>query len=328
MTVSRARASANVALAKYWGKRHEGLNLPFTGSISVSLSGLETEASVALRPRQSGDTVRMNGQPASPREAERIGRFLDLVRDQARAAVRAEVDLQSNFPVAAGLASSASTFAALALAATHAFGLSLEARELSVLARRGSGSAARSIHGGFVEWMRGEASDGHDSFASQIAPAEHWPLGIVVAVTDEGQKKVGSREGMAIAVQQSPFFPAWVETHAADMDAIRSGIAERDLTRVGEAAEHNCLKMHAASLAARPALIYWTPATVAVIHRVRELRADGLEAYFTIDAGPQVKILCRAPDRSRVAEEIARVPGVRRLLLSAPGPGAEVLPPL
>lgn len=327
MTISRARANANVALAKYWGKRAEGLNLPFTGSISVTLAGLETEAAVALRPRLSRDEVRLNRQPAPQREAERIARFLDLVRERAGAAVRAEVALSSNFPVAAGLASSASTFAALAVAAAHAFGLSLDARELSLLARRGSGSAARSIHGGFVEWLRGEADDGGDSHALQVAPAEHWPLGVVVAVTDEGQKKISSREGMALAVRQSPFFAAWVETHAADMEAIRSGISQRDLTRVGEAAEHNCLKMHAASLAAQPALLYWTPATLAAIHRVRELRAEGLEAYFTIDAGPQVKILCRAEERSRVAEEIARVPGVRRVLLSAPGPGAEVLPP-
>jgi len=325
MIVARARANANVALAKYWGKRDEALNLPFTGSISVTLDGLETHVSLALVPRSSSDRVRMNGAPALAAEAQRVSRFLDLVRAQAHAATRVEVDLESNFPVAAGLASSASTFAALALASNRAFGLDLSPEQLSVLARRGSGSAARSIHGGFVEWLAGEAADGLDSRAVQVAPAHHWSIGIVVAVTDEGRKKVGSREGMAIAARESPFFRAWLETHAADAAAIRSGIWARDLLLVGEAAEHNCLKMHAASLAARPSLLYWTPATVAVIHRVRELRADGLEAYFTIDAGPQVKVLCRAEDRAQVAEQIARVPGVRRVLLSAPGPGAEVL---
>src|SRR5262249_4633551 len=139
---------------------------------------------------------------------------------------------------------------------------------------------------------------------------------------------IGSREGMAITEKRSPFFQAWIQTHDGDMDAIRRGIAARDLSLVGEAAEHNCLKMHAASIAAQPALVYWKPATLAVMHRVRELRQEGIEAFFTIDAGPQVKILCRAEDRSRVAEQIAFVPGVQRVLLSAPGPGAEVLPPL
>lgn len=327
MSTGRARANANVALAKYWGKRDEKLNLPLTGSLSVTLDGLETVAAVRLVSRASSDAIQMNGEPAPAREAERISRFFDLVRQAARSTHRVEVSVESNFPVAAGLASSASTFAALAVAASQAFALDLDDAALSVLARRGSGSAARSIHGGFVEWRAGRAADGSDSHAVPLAPAAHWPLGVVVAVTDEGRKKIGSREGMEIAVKQSPFFRAWLETHGDDMTAIREGVLRRDLALVGETAEHNCLKMHAASIAARPALLYWTPATLAVLHRIPEMRAQGLEAYFTIDAGPQVKILCRAEDRARVAEQIADVPGVRRVLLSAPGPGAEVLPP-
>jgi diphosphomevalonate decarboxylase len=321
-----ARACANVALAKYWGKRDERLNLPWTGSISVTLAGLET--SVEVRPGEgSRDRVRFDGAPAPSPEAEKVTRFLDLVRQRARSRDGAEVEVSSNFPVAAGLASSASTYAALALASARAFGLDLNHAGLSALARRGSGSAARSLQGGFVEWLPGTAPDGNDSFAVQLAGPEHWDLGVVIAVTDEGPKKIGSREGMALAVRQSPFFRSWVETHAADMDAIRRGIAARDLALVGEAAEHNCLKMHAASIAARPALLYWTPATVAVIRRVHELREEGLEAYFTIDAGPQIKVLCRGSDRGDVAEHLARVPGVLRVLLSAPGPGAEVSSP-
>jgi diphosphomevalonate decarboxylase len=323
----KARARANVALAKYWGKRDEALNLPFTGSISVTLAGLETTASLRPAASRAGDTVLFAGAPAPPREAERIGRFLGLARQMARSTARVEVELESTFPVAAGLASSASTYAALALAANRAFDLELDEAALSALARRGSGSAARSVHGGFVEWLAGTAVDGHDSHAVQIAPPSHWELGVVVAVTEEGPKKIGSREGMAIAVRQSPFFDAWVATHAADMDAIRAGIEQRDLALVGEAAEHNCLKMHAASMAARPALLYWTPATLAVIHRTRELRAGGVDAYFTIDAGPQVKVLCHLEDRDHVAAELGRVSGVRRVLLSAPGAGAEVLSP-
>ena len=235
------------------------------------------------------------------------------------------VSVSSNFPVAAGLASSASTFAALAVAATHATGLALSAQQLSLLARRGSGSAARSIHGGYVEWLPGEAADGSDSYAVQLAPPEHWPLGIVAAITDRGRKRVGSREGMAHSLTHSPFFRPWLESHQADLEAIRQGILGRDLTATGRTAEHNCLKMHAVALAASPPLLYWNPATLALIHRVIQLREDGMEAYFTIDAGPQVKVICPRPQRDAVAAAIQEVPGVQGVLLSEPGAGAQLV---
>jgi diphosphomevalonate decarboxylase len=320
-----ATANANVALAKYWGKREDSLNLPYTGSLSVTLAGLTTTVRANFLGRSAEDRILFDTQKADGHEAHRFRRFLDLIRRMAGIEECAEIVITSNFPVAAGLASSASTFAALALAATHAAGLSPSKRELSVLARRGSGSAARSIYGGYVEWLAGEASDGTDSFAVQVAQPDHWPLGVVIAVTDQGRKRVGSREGMAHVVRQSPFFPLWLASHDADLEKIRDGIAERDLRRVGEAAEHNCLKMHAVSIAARPSLLYWTPATLAVIHRVIELRHEGLDAYFTIDAGPQVKVLCLPQQRAAVAAEIGRVPGVQRILLSEPGAGAQVV---
>jgi diphosphomevalonate decarboxylase len=319
-----ATANANVALAKYWGKRDDVLNLPYTGSLSVTLAGLTTTVRASFLGRLSEDRILLTGHEAAGVEAHRFRAFLDLIRQTAGIDARAEVAASSNFPVAAGLASSASTFAALAVAATHAAGVSLSAAELSVLARRGSGSAARSIHGGYVEWLAGEASDGTDSLAVQVAPPDHWPIGIVVAVTDEGRKRIGSREGMAHVAKHSPFFPAWLESHDADLEAVRTGIQARDLARVGAAAEHNCLKMHAVCLAAQPAVLYWTPATVAVMQRVVELRHEGLDAYFTIDAGPQVKVLCLPHQRAAVAAEIGRIPGVRRVLLSEPGAGAQL----
>jgi len=320
-----ASANANVALAKYWGKRDDSLNLPYTGSLSVTLAGLTTTARASFLGHLPEDRVLLNGQEADSVEAPRFRSFMDLIRSRAAIAARAEISITSNFPVAAGLASSASTFAALAVAATHAAGLSLSSEDLSVLARRGSGSAARSIHGGYVEWLAGEASDGSDSVATQVAPPEHWPLGVVVAVTDEGRKRVGSREGMAHAVKTSPFFPLWLESHDADLEAIRHGIQERNLQIVGETAERNCLKMHAVAMAARPSILYWTPATVAVIHRVVDLRREGIQAYFTIDAGPQVKVLCLPQYRAAVAAEIGCVAGVQRVLLSEPGTGAQVV---
>jgi diphosphomevalonate decarboxylase len=320
-----ATANANVALAKYWGKRDQALNLPYTGSLSITLAGLTTTARASFSSRLSDDHITLNGQEAVGFEAQRFHGFLSLVRRAAQIEAKAEVAITSNFPVAAGLASSASTFAALAVAAAHAAGLSLSRQELSLLARRGSGSAARSIHGGYVEWLAGEATDGSDSFAVQVAPADYWPLGVVVAITDEGRKHLGSREGMARAVKNSPFFPVWLQSHDADLEEIRQGIRDRDLGRVGQAAEHNCLKMHAVSMAARPSILYWTPPTVAVMRRVIELRHAGLDAYFTIDAGPQLKVLCLPQQRAAVAEEIGRVPGVRKVLLSAPGCGAQVV---
>ena len=325
MTYTIAKANANVALAKYWGKRNALLNLPYTGSLSITLAGLETTARVALRADLSEDYIVLNGQRATGAEGRRVSVFLDLVRRMAGERRKAEVEVHTGFPVSAGLASSASTFAALALAASSAAKLSLAPAELSVLARRGSGSAARSIFGGFVEWLPGEASDGSDSFSVQVAPRNHWQLGVVVAVTETSRKQVGSGEGMARALRESPFFPAWLGSHDVDLDAIRQGVLDRDLALVGKTAEHNCLKMHAVSMAARPALLYWTPATFAVIQRVVQLREEGTDAYFTIDAGPQVKVLCPWSQRTTVADALRAVDGVQRVLLSEPGPGAELM---
>jgi diphosphomevalonate decarboxylase len=324
MTEAVARASSNVALAKYWGKRDDLLNLPYTGSISITLAGLTTTAAVSFGRGSGTDRVIVNGAAAG-REAHRVRSFLDLVRRRASRSDRAEVEVSTNFPVAAGLASSASTFAALALAASRAAGLEMTETELSVLARLGSGSAARSIPGGYVEWLSGEESDGSDSYAVQLAPPHYWDIGIVVAITSEEPKHVGSREGMTLAVKQSPFFPAWLASHEADLDAIREGLLRRDLGIVGCAAEHNCLKMHAVSMAASPPLVYWNPTTLAAMQRVLSLRQEGTQAYFTIDAGPQVKIITPVSSRDVVARAIAAVPGVRRVLLSEPGPGAELL---
>lgn len=325
MTEAVATANANVALAKYWGKRDDALNLPYTGSISIALAGLTTTARVRFGATRNLDRIIMSGQEVDGLEAERVRTFLDMVRQRAGQDRRAEVEISSNFPVAAGLASSASTFAALALAASRALDLSLTSQQLSVLARRGSGSAARSIFGGYVEWQPGEATDGSDSYAVQLAPPEHWPLGIVAAVTDPGRKRVGSREGMAQALKRSPFFPAWLASHDADLEAIRRGILTRDLALTGRVAESNCLKMHAVSLASSPPLLYWNPATVAVIQRVHRLREEGTEAYFTIDAGPQVKVVCPLPQRDAVAAAIRQVPGVHNVLLSEPGGDAQVV---
>ncbi|MDA3922706.1 MAG: diphosphomevalonate decarboxylase [Salinisphaera sp.] len=316
---ARARAHSNIALVKYWGKRDAVLNLPAVGSISVTLDGLYTDTEVIFDAKATIDRVALNGAQTDP---TRFSRFLDLVRRRAGIDKRAIVVSDNNFPTGAGLASSASGFAALALAASAAAGLTMNSRELSILARQGSGSAARSILGGLVEMHRGDADNGLDAYAEPILDADTWPLEVVVAITDTGVKSVDSTAGMQSSGTASDFYPAWVEHAERDLAGMRSAIADRDFTAVGELTEYSCLKMHGLMLSTRPGLIYWNAATVAAMHAVRKLRADGLPVYFTIDAGPQVKALCAPGHADAVAAALAKVPGVLETRITALGPAA------
>jgi len=318
-----ARARVNVALVKYWGKRDAALNLPATGSISLTLDGLDVDARVGFGAGEA-DRLVIDGADAAGSERERLAGFLDVVRAAAGRRERADVATRSRVPRAIGLASSAAAFAAVAVAASRAAGLRLDPPALSALARRGSGSAARSIFGGFVEWHRGTRDDGADSIAEPLAPPDAWDVGMVVAVTSTAPKSVSSRDGMRRATA-SPFYPVWVAGADADLAEARAAIAARDLDALGLVAEHSALKMHAVGLAARPPLVYWRGATVECVHRVWALRADGVRAYCTIDAGPQVKVLCGAADADTVAAALRTVPGVERVLACKPGAGAEVL---
>ncbi|RFF29758.1 diphosphomevalonate decarboxylase [Wenzhouxiangella sediminis] len=314
-----ARAGANIALVKYWGKRDQRLNLPAAGSISITLAGLETRTTVTPDPTLGADEFVLDGVEQPP---GRVGAVLDLVRERAGATVACRVESRNNFPTGAGLASSASGFAALVVAAAQAFGLQLSESELSGLARRGSGSAARSIFGGFAEMDPGHRENGVDAVARPLLSAEEWPLEVVVAITDSGSKAVGSRDGMNHTMRTSPYYPAWVETVAEDLDAARSAIAARDFEALAETAEHSALKMHASMLAARPGLVYWNPATLACLHAVRALRSAGTGVFFTIDAGPQLKAVCLPGESERVAGLLADQPGVSDVLVTGLGGGA------
>ncbi|RMH93249.1 MAG: diphosphomevalonate decarboxylase [Calditrichaeota bacterium] len=320
-----ALAHANIALVKYWGKRDYRLNLPAVGSISMTLKDLYTRTSVEFRSDLSQDILFLNGQPAGEHQRRRVSIFLDHVREMSGETRFAEVISENNFPTGAGLASSASGFAALSLAATVAAGLHLSARELSALARLGSGSAARSIFGGFVEMQVGEKPDGSDAVAVQLHDEQYWPLDMLIVLTSESPKTVGSTEGMQRTAATSPYFRSWVASSAQDIQAMRQALAEKDFTRVGEITEHSCLKMHGLMLSARPGLIYWNGLTVTLIHEVRRLRQQGLEAYFTIDAGPQVKVLCRREEAGRIRQALETVEGVRRIIHTTVGPGARLV---
>jgi len=314
-----ARAGANIALVKYWGKRDPALNLPATGSLSITLDELWTETTVTALNQAGADRLTINGQEA---DAERVSGFIDLFRALATTDQRFFVESTNSFPTAAGLASSASAFAALALAMNAVLDLNLPADRLSELARRGSGSAARSIFAGFVEMQRGQRDDGRDSVAHPLASVEHWPLRVVVAVTSREAKSVSSTLGMNHTVETSPYYPAWVDQVEGDLEGARSAIRRRDFAALSEVSEASALAMHASAMAARPGVIYFSPATLACMRAVRALREEGVSVFFTIDAGPQLKAVCLAEDEERVAEALGQVAGVRGLIRTGLGPGA------
>jgi diphosphomevalonate decarboxylase len=318
-----ARAGANFALVKYWGKADARLNVPAVGSISITLDALFTETEVDLVPKLQRDELVLDGKRRDE-DIDKISACVDLLRRKAGVGTRVRITSRNNFPTAAGLASSASGYAALVRAAEAAFGLKLTPRERSIFARQGSGSAARSIFGGFVEMRAGSAADGSDSYAEPLLESGEWPLEVVIAVTAKGEKEIGSRSGMTRSASSSPYYAAWVAGQPPDLAAARSAIRARDFAALAQVAEHNCLKMHAAALAALPPLVYWNGATVECLHAVRKLRAAGVPVFFTIDAGPQLKAVCAPGARTEVERTLRAVPGVLELLTSALGPGAEL----
>ncbi len=319
-----AVAHPNIALAKYWGKRPFGHNLPAVPSLSVTLAGMATTTTVRFDDALTGDSLSLNGSDQRGQELVRVTGLLDRVRARAGLSARAAVESKNDFPTASGLASSASAFAALAVAAAHAAGLDLSAPELSDLARKTSVSAARSVLGGFVELLAGQ--DGDEALAATtVAEPAHWDVAIVVAVTREGPKDVGSSDGMKHTIQTSPYAHAWVERAPEVFARVRAGVLARDLSAIGPAVEQSALAMHAAALAADPAIVYFTGATVEAIHAVRRNRAQGLEGYLTIDAGPHVKVLTRGADAETVAARMREVPGVLRTIVARPGEGARVV---
>jgi diphosphomevalonate decarboxylase len=324
-----AVAHPNIALIKYWGKRDERLFLPRTDSLSLTLDIFPTTTSVALADGDGPDEVTFNGEAATGDALGRITAFLDLVRERAGSPRRAVVDTRNTVPTGAGLASSASGFAALAVAAASAYGLGLDATALSRLARRGSGSASRSLFGGFAVWHAGHdtgsaAEDDLSSYAEPVPAADLDPA-LVIAVVNAGPKEVSSRTAMRRTVNTSPLYEPWAVSSGQDLTEMRAALLRGDLETVGEIAERNALGMHATMLAARPAVRYLSPATLTVLDSVLQLRRDGVPAYATMDAGPNVKVLCRRADARRVAEAVRAAAAGGAVHIAGPGPGARLL---
>jgi diphosphomevalonate decarboxylase len=332
MPAVTAYAHTNIALVKYWGKRDgafPGLNLPAVGSLSLTLDRFGTETTVEpLDGSGDGDvdSFVLDGVAVTAKETAKVQAFLDKVRAVAGCRQKARVTSRNDVPTAAGLASSASAFAALALAASRAYGLVLDDQALSRLARQGSGSAARSPFGGFVIMHRGERDDGGDCFAEPVADvAPSLDVRLVVVRCGEGPKETKSTEGMDHTAKTSPYFQAWVETHPQDLDDALVALRAGDLPKLGEVMEHSTLKMHATTLAARPGFFYFMPTTIAVLQAVRALRSRGTGCWATMDAGPHVKVLCATADVPAVVDALSAVTGVLGVDVAAPGPAARVL---
>ena len=311
-----AVAHPNIALVKYWGKADAQLALPATGSVSMGLDVFPTTTTVTLDPAADADSLVLNGAAAPEGALLRVQQFLDLVRELAGSSDRAAVVSENTVPTGAGLASSASGFAALATAASAAYGLDLSERDLSRLARRGSGSATRSIPGGVAVW---HAGDDQGSYAERV-PAP--PMAMVVVTISAGEKAIGSREAMRRTIATSPFYPAWVTSTTDTVGEMLDACAADDFTRIGELTESNALRMHATIEGAFPPIRYLNARSVAVFDAVAELRAAGTEAYATADAGPNVVVLTKPEDRGTVATALA---GLGDVIESGTGPGARVV---
>lgn len=324
--IATAKANMNIALIKYWGKRDEKLFLPMNSSLSVTLDNFYAITTVEFTEELNEDVLIWDHVPGDPHERAKISAFLDIVRKKAGLSIHARVITENHVPVAAGFASSASGYAALAAAAAMAIGLQLSPQELSIIARQGSGSACRSIYGGFVEWRKGSLEDGSDSYARQILDENAWKLTILSAVIATGRKRLPSREGMKRTVETSPFYQGWLSTVEEDLESAKKAILNRDFSSLGEVVERNALKMHATMLGAKPPLIYWESGTLEVMHCVHELRQEGIPAYFTIDAGPNVKVLCEPGNENKVKQALMELGSVREVISCRPGEGVRYLP--
>lgn len=320
------KAHTNIALIKYWGKRDESLILPMNNSLSLTLNGFYTITSVEFKTDLAEDRFYLNDEAIVDEQYDRVSNFLGLIRNYAgKDNLFAEVHSVNHVPTAAGFASSASGFAALAAAAAKALNLGIDNKVLSALTRQGSGSACRSIFGGFVEWEKGSRADGTDSHAVPVAPSDHWDIRVAAVVLSSKAKKVLSREGMKRTVETSPFYSSWVDSIPNDLKQIKGGIQQRDFEKVGAIAEMNCLKMHATTLAANPPFSYWHDTTMAVMHAVQELRESGIPAYFTIDAGPNVKVLYLPENEDTLKRSLRKVSGVHDVIVSKAGQGISYL---
>lgn len=317
-----AKASPNIAFIKYWGNTDENLRLPVNGSISMNMSGLATITKVIFDSSMEEDELSINGKIVSGQGLARASTVLDAIREFARVPYKAIVSSENNFPSGAGIASSASAFAALAFAGVKALAVDVSVERISRFARLGSGSASRSVPDGYVEWFMGKDDD--SSYATSIAQAGHWELSDCVVILSEGHKKTGSTEGHKLA-PSSPFQVTRVLDAPRRIALCREAVLNRDFEQLGRIIQQDSDMMHAVMMTSDPALFYWLPETLRIMNVTRTLQAEGLPVAYTIDAGPNVHLICESKDADEVAKIFANISGVKQILRTKAGPGARLI---
>lgn len=316
-------ARPNIALIKYWGKRDEKLNLPAVGSISVTLDGISTKTEVSLT--DTIDKFYLN-EKFDVDEHNKIVPFLNFIREFINDNVFFEIHSTNNFPTAAGLASSASGYASITKAINSLLDLKLSNRELSQIARRGSGSAARSIFGGFVEMHKGTKPDGSDCYAEQIYDIDYFPLNIIVLITNTEVKKTTSRNGMLISKNTSPYYSTWVNTSEYDINSMKLALKEKNFDKIADLSIRNCLKMHSVMMTSNPPLLYWNSSTFEIIKQVQDLFYEQQQpVFFTIDAGPQVKLFTIPEYKKHLLKFIKKLDNIQDYYVLEIGNGAEIV---
>ncbi|HFX3738407.1 TPA: diphosphomevalonate decarboxylase [Enterococcus faecium] len=324
MFKGKARAYTNIALIKYWGKKNEELILPMNNSLSLTLDAFYTETEVIFSDSYMVDEFYLDGTLQDEKATKKVSQFLDLFRKEAGLSLKASVISQNFVPTAAGLASSASGLAALAGACNTALKLGLDDLSLSRFARRGSGSACRSIFGGFVEWEKG-----HDDLSSYAKPVPsdsfEDDLAMVFVLINDQKKEVSSRNGMRRTVETSSFYQGWLDSVEGDLYQLKQAIKTKDFQLLGETMERNGLKMHGTTLAAQPPFTYWSPDSLKAMDAVRQLRKQGIPCYFTMDAGPNVKVLVENSHLSEVQETFTQLFSKEQVITAHAGPGIAII---
>lgn len=318
-----ARAHSNIAFVKYWGNSSHRLRLPANSSLSMNLDRLHTTATVQWSSDDDSDSVTINGAPADDAALRRVSEHLHLLRRRFKTKMFARVQSRNNFPMGAGIASSASSFAALTLAGAAALDEELSERELSTIARRGSGSAARSIPSGYVEWF---AADSHElSYAETFVDYDYWDLADVIAIVSRAHKRVGSTAGHA-AADTSILQKTRIDNAPQRLNEVKNAIVNRDFERFARAVEEDSNLMHAVMMTSRPALFYWQPTSLAVMNAVRQWREeDGIQVCYTLDAGPNVHCICVKEDAEKVKTRLGEMSDAIEVLSASAGRGAFVL---
>jgi len=320
---SCALAHPNIAFIKYWGNRDPSLHIPVNGSISMNLGSLFSQTRVTFNPSLDTDQLILNGSLANPAAQQRTRIILEQVRQLSGMRMFADVESWNNFPTGAGIASSASGFAALAVAASAAAGLNLSEAELSRLARQASGSACRSVPAGFTEWQAGFSDQ--DSYAFSIAPEDHWNLQDCIAIISREHKTITSLEGHNLA-SSSPLQAARIASSTERLRICRTAIQQRDFAALAEVTELDSFLMHAVMMTSTPSLFYWMPATVGIMQAVTRWRQEGLPVCWSIDAGPNVHVICEQDIAPLISHRLSTLEGVETVLNSGPGGAAHLIP--